>query len=154
METIIATITGTLAGKAAAGVFAVWLLGWLRGSKPYKAALGWLGRLVYGAFAALSDVGTSKLGKPTWGPLEGVLTDVLFVVGEQAAAGLRSDNVEKLEAQVERLEAVESETRAAALRAKLEVLRTVPEAPAGAEGEVFQRALKAAQDGAAEKLQG
>jgi hypothetical protein len=127
------TILGFLAGP-----LAIWFLGQLRETKPYKAAMGWLGRAVFNAFATLSGVGTSRLGKHLWMPIEGIIADILFIVGEQAPAGLRSDNLEKLETHVERLESVGSVTRASALKDKLELLRAT-ELPEGTDPAIAQR---------------
>lgn len=134
LETITTALLGTFAGKATLAAVGLWALGWFAKSAAYRKVREWLGRAAYRAGAALSGLATSKLGKPTWGPLEAILTDFLGFAMEQALAGLRSDNVEKLEAQVERLEAVGSVTRAAALEEKVGVLRTAATVGRHAEG--------------------
>jgi hypothetical protein len=125
IETLLTFLTGSLAGKATLATLALWALGWFAKSTAYRKVREWLGKAAYQAGAALSGVATSKLGRPTWGPLEAVLTDYAGFGIEQFMAGLRSDNVEKLEAQVERLEAVGSVTRAEALAEKVAELRPV-----------------------------
>lgn len=119
METILTLITGTLAGKAGLAALGVWALGLFAKSAAYRKVREWLGKAAYKGGAALSGLATSRLGKPTWGPVEAVLTDFLGFAAEQLLAGLRSDNAEKLEAHLERLEAVGSQTRADAIAVKL-----------------------------------
>jgi hypothetical protein len=125
IENLIATLTGTFAGKATLAAVGLYALGLFAKSTAYRKVREWIGKAAYQAGAALSGLATSKLGRPTWGPLEAVLTDYAGFGVEQFMAGLRSDNVEKLEAQVERLEAVGSVTRAAALEEKVAALRPV-----------------------------
>lgn len=125
VETLITTITGTLVGKATLAAVGLYVLGLFAKSTTYRKIREWLGKATYQAGAALSGLATSKLGRPTWGPLEAVFTDFLGFGLEQFLAGLRSDNVEKIEAQVERLEAVGSVTRVQALEEKAATLRVV-----------------------------
>jgi hypothetical protein len=134
IETLLAYLTTTLAGKATIATLGLWALGFFAKSAAYRKVREWLGKAAYQAGAALSGLATSRLGRPTWGPLEAVLTDYAGFGIEQFMAGLRSDNVEKLEAQVERLEAVGSVTRAAALADKAEVLKASA-APVGRHAE-------------------
>jgi hypothetical protein len=125
IETLLTFLTGSLAGKATLATLALWALGWFAKSAAYRKVREVLGKAAYRGGAMLSGLATSRLGKPTWGPLEAVLTDYAGFGVEQFMAGLRSDNVEKLEAQVERLEAVGSVTRAEALAEKVAELRPV-----------------------------
>lgn len=122
-EKILGYLTESLVGNAALGAMAIWAFGLFSRSAAYQKVRAWLGKASFQAGAALSGLATSKLGRPTWGPFEAALTDYAGFSLEQFMAGLRSDNVEKLEAQVERLEAVGSVTRAAALEEKVEALR-------------------------------
>lgn len=125
LETIITYLTGTLAGNATVAALALWALGLFAKSSAYRKVREWLGKAAYRGGAALSGLATAKLGRVTWGPIEAVLVDFLGFGIEQLLAGLRSDNVEKLETQVERLEAVGSVTRAQALEEKVATLRPV-----------------------------
>jgi hypothetical protein len=125
IESIMVYLTGTLAGNATLIGLGLWALGLFAQSAIYRKAREWLGKAAYKAGAILSGLATSKLGKPTWGPIEAVFTDFLGFSFEQFLAGLRSDNVEKLEAQVERLESVGSATRAQALEEKVASLRPI-----------------------------
>jgi len=125
IETLITALTGTLAGKATLVALGLWALGLFAKSAAYRKAREWLGKAAYQGGAALSGLATSRLGRPTWGPVEAVVVDFAGFGFEQFLAGLRSDNVEKLEAQVERLEAVGSVTRVQALEEKVATLRPV-----------------------------
>jgi hypothetical protein len=84
-----------------------------------------IGRGSEAAGVAVSALGASRL-KRLWNPIEDVACDFLFFAVEQFAVGLRKDNPEKMQAQLDRLESVGSETRAAALREKLNQLDETP----------------------------
>jgi hypothetical protein len=123
IETLLTYLTGTLAGNATVAALALWALGLFARSAAYRKVREWLGKGAYQAGAALSGLAGTRLGRPTWAPLEAVLTDFVGFGIEQLLAGLRSDNVEKLEAQAERLEAVGSVTRLIAIEEKVATLR-------------------------------
>lgn len=143
-------LTSTLGGNATLAALALWALGLFAKSTGYRKAREWLGKAAYRAGAGLSGLATSRLGRPTWGPLEAVLVDFLGFATEQLLAGLRSDNVEKLETQVERLESVGSVTRAQALEEKIELLQAPLEAPE--DEDTLRRLQEGNQDSAREKL--
>lgn len=109
--------------ETALALLAAYLLGAFSKSKAYAAARAALGKASYAAGDFISGLATSKLGKVVWGPLEAIFVDFVFVFFEQFCAGLRNDNVEKLETQAKRLEDVGSIFRREALESKLDILK-------------------------------
>lgn len=121
MESIISILTShwTAAGAA---VVAIWVLGKFADSSWFQAVRRTWGKACYSAGAALSFAGNTRFGK-AWGPLERIFADLFLFGSEQFGAGLRSDNVEKLEEHLDRLTDVGSVTRAEAVAMKLDLLR-------------------------------
>lgn len=114
----------TIMGKALLASLGVTAMGMLHETAPYKGLRAAWGRLAYRGAALLSALGKTKLGA-LWQPVENFILDFGVFGVEQAAAGLRSDNADKLEDQIKRLEDVGSVTRVPALKDKLELLRAV-----------------------------
>lgn len=104
----------------AAAVF-VFLLGLFKGSKAYANARNALGIASFNLGRQISKIGNTRLAG-LWEPIEAIACDFLLFIPEQIAAGLRADNVEKLQEHVERLDGVGSETRKAATEAKIDAL--------------------------------
>lgn len=121
--TIVKAVLASGWTKASLAMLATWVLGYYSESSWYQAVRRAIGKAVFAAFAAISHVGETKLGKVLWGNIEKVLVDVIFVFGEQSTAGLRSDNIEKLEDHLDRLKDVDSVTRTEAIEMKLDLLR-------------------------------
>lgn len=151
MWTTLLALAGTLKGQAVLAGVALWALGLFAKSAAYKKIRERLGRLAYGLGARLSSLATARLGRLTWGPLENTLADFLGFSVEQFFAGLRSDNVEKLEARLESLEEVGSQARAKAVAAKLEALSAAPDVRSS-DAEILARAVAAGDASAQEKL--
>jgi hypothetical protein len=128
METLLALGTSLIASKFAVPAlitFGVYIIGLFSKSHAYTTIRTGLGKLMYGAGKAASTFGNSKL-KVFWNPIEAVIADFILFAIEQFAVGLRSDNLDKLEAQLTRLKDVDSMFRAEAVENKLEVLRGTP----------------------------
>jgi hypothetical protein len=124
---MIEMLTGLLASKfaiPALATVAIYVLGLFAKSETYSSFRAFLGRVVHNAGATLSRVATSKLGRVIWGPIEAILTDYVLFLVERFAAGLRSDNVEKLATQASRLESVGSIFQREAVESKLDLLRS------------------------------
>jgi len=125
---MLATVTAflsTMGGKAFLALVASPALGMLSQTAPYKATRKWWGKACYRAGSLVSVFGNGKLGF-LWQPAENLILDFLAFGVEQAAAGLRSDDVDKMADHVERLQAVGSRTRADALAEKIELLKAEP----------------------------
>lgn len=137
--TVILAFFSTFLGKAVLASLGVTAVGMLHNTRPYKGMRAAWGRLAYRGGALLSMLGKTKLGL-LWQPMENFLLDFGAFGVEQAAAGLRSDNIEKTEDQLERLEGVGSITRAEALKDKLDLLR-VDAGPLDAAQSEFLRRL-------------
>lgn len=133
-----------------AGLFALllWSLGIFAKSAAYQKSRAAAGRFSFLAGAALSKVGNSRL-KGAWQPIENILVDFVGFQIEQLLAGLRDDNVKKMEDQVQRLDQVGSVTRSNALKEKLDLLRDAP-APGG-ESDAFVQAVEEQVKAAAEE---
>lgn len=101
----------------------VYAIGLLSQSKAYKSARNSTGRFAFRLGALLSMAAESKLGRIIWDPIETVITDFVLFFAERLASGLRSDNVSKLEAQVERLKGVGSVFQREAIESKLDILK-------------------------------
>ncbi|MEO7778501.1 MAG: hypothetical protein ABIY63_13295 [Fibrobacteria bacterium] len=125
MSTILAFIA-TTGGKATLISLAVWIFSMCGKSAWYWKLRESVGRAAEAAGAALSALGTSRL-KFLWNPTELVLCDFLFFAIEQFAVGLRKDNPEKMERQLDRLESVGSQTRADAMAVKIAALGKAPQ---------------------------
>ncbi len=110
------TNTHIAISSAAAGT--LFILGLFRNSKLYTGVRDTLGTVTYNFFKSVSRLGNSKLSG-IYEPIEAIYVDFFLFMAEQAAAGLRSDNPEKLRVYAERLDGVGSETRKAAVEAKL-----------------------------------
>ncbi len=151
MWTTILAFLGTLKGQALIAGVGLWALGLFSKSAAYRKVREALGRAAYSLGAHLSGLATAKLGRLTWAPLENVLADFLGFAVEQFFAGLRSDNVEKLEARLDALEDVGSEARAQAVAQKLAALSAAPDVRPS-DAEVLARAVAAGDAGAREKL--
>jgi hypothetical protein len=120
---ILSQIIGAQTLKAAGGVFGVaaclWVIGLFQGSKAYAGLRNALGKFSENLGRQVSRLGNSRL-KGLYEPIESVAVDFFLFMAEQFAVGLRKDNQEEMAKHVERLEGVGSETRAAAIKAKLE----------------------------------
>lgn len=153
MWTTILAFLGTFQGKAALAGVGVWALGLFSRSVAYRKVREGIGRVAYAIGARLSGFATARLGRLTWAPIENALADFLGFGVEQFFAGLRSDNVEKLETRLETLEAVGSEARAKAVAQKLAALSKSPEGvETPADAAVFAQALAAGDASARERL--
>lgn len=121
METILPILNSywTAAGGA---VLVLWVIGKFADSIWFQNIRKAWGKLCYSAGAMVSFAGNTRFGK-AWGPLERIFADLFLFGSEQFGAGLRSDNVEKLEQQLDRLKDVGSVTRAEAVEMKLDLLR-------------------------------
>jgi hypothetical protein len=108
-----------LPGGVAAALF---ILGLFRNSRGYLAVRDALGVASYNLGKAASAAGNSKL-KGIYEPIEAVIVDWFLFMAEQMAAGMRNDNPEKLKTHIRRLDGVGSETRKAAVGAKLEEVK-------------------------------
>lgn len=96
-----------------------WILGKFNKSQAYIGFRNTVGTAAARAGELLSKLGNTRLGG-LWEPLEFTLTDWILFSLEQFMVGLRKDNPAKIQAQIERLEGVGSETRVEALRKSLE----------------------------------
>jgi hypothetical protein len=121
MEYITAFVSSKFAAPAGI-MLAVYLLGMFSKSKAYTAIRAAIGKASFSAGDFVSSFATSKVGKVVWGPLEAIFIDFIFVFFEQFSAGLRNDNVEKLEAQTKRLKDVGSIFRLEAVEGKLDIM--------------------------------
>ncbi len=108
--------TVAIPGSAAIALF---VLGLFRNSKAYTAVRDSLGVASYNLGKSISALGNSKL-KGVYEPIEAIVVDWFLFMAEQMGAGLRNDNVEKMQVYAKRLEGVGSETRKAAIDAKIE----------------------------------
>ena len=122
METITSLLTSQWAAAGGGLVIALWLLGRFADSTWFQAIRKAWGKACYTAGAAISFAGNTRFGK-AWAPLERIFADLFLFGAEQLGAGLRSDNVAKLEQQLDRLKDVGSVTRAEAVAMKLDLLR-------------------------------
>lgn len=120
------TTMGQVGGSAAAATALAWILGKLSGFAAYQAARATAGRVLYRVGQGINKLGESRLGN-LWAPLEDVATDWGYFLVEQFFAGLRADNVDKMEKHLDRLEDVGSESRAKAVAEKLATLGRMPE---------------------------
>jgi hypothetical protein len=153
IETILAFF-GTMGGKATLVSLGIYVLSLFGNSVWYSKIREAIGRGAEAAGVALSALGSSRLGF-LWNPTEKVLCDFLFFAVEQFAVGLRKDNPKKLEAQLERLESVGSQTRADALAVKIAGYEAAQEPPRDAsDAEVMAQAVAAAEAGNQERLKG
>lgn len=151
METILAFL-GTTAGKGTLVSLGIYVLSLFGNSVWYGKIREAIGRGAEAAGAALSALGGSKLGF-LWNPTEKVLCDFLFFAVEQFAVGLRKDNPEKMERQLERLESVGSQSRAEAVAKQLAEAVAAQEPPkTKTDAEVMAQAVAAAEAGNLERL--
>lgn len=154
LETILAFF-GTGAGKGILVSLGIYVLSLFGNSKAYAKAREYIGRAAESAGAGLSAFGSSKIGKVLWDPTEKVLCDFLFFAIEQFAVGLRKDNAEKLERQLERLESVGSESRADAIAVKLAGYIEAQQPPRDkSDAEIMAQAVAIADAGNQERLKG
>lgn len=150
IETVLAFFA-TGAGKGVLISLGIYILSLFGNSVWYGKAREAIGRAAEAAGVGLSALGGSKLGF-LWNPTEKVLCDFLFFAVEQFAVGLRKDNPEKMGRQLERLESVDSQARAAALAAKL---ATIPPPPRDkSDAEVMAQAVATMDAGNQERLKG
>lgn len=146
-----------LAGGAGALGFTVfgWLLGKASNTAPYKACRAFWGRLCYRAGAGASKLTTGRFGATLVEPLEEITSDFVVLGVDQFFAGARSDNLKKLDKQLDRLQSVGSETRAKAIAAKMldAVTAKARSGPLTQEEQtIFNRAMSAANAMTATRL--
>lgn len=122
MELVMNFLCSNFAAPAGAALM-VYAIGMLSKSKAYTSTRNAGGRLAFTIGSSLSSAATSKIGRVVWDPIETIITDFVLFFVERFAAGLRSDNVVKLEAQVERLKGVGSVFQREALESKLDILK-------------------------------
>ncbi len=119
---LLASKTGTLAAGTLGVSMILWGLGRIRNFQAFKSFREAWGRFAMGLGEVVSKIGNTRL-KVLWQPIEDILCDLVLFFAEQFAVGLRRDNPEKIEKQIERLEEVESIARSRMLTKKLELLR-------------------------------
>lgn len=135
-------LLSTLGGQAILGTGGTLLLGLFLKSKMNKTFREAWGRVCEGAGVAVSAIGNTRL-KILWNPLETWFLDYLAFGVEQFTVGLRKDNPAKIQDQLERVESVDSVTRAAALTEKLYLLTEAKPIPLSNPGQDFQDAVVA-----------
>ncbi len=153
LETLLAFL-GTMGGKATVVSLGIYLLSLLSNSEGYKKAREAVGRSGEAVGAAMSALGTSRLGF-LWNPTELVFADFVLLFWERFGVGLRKDNKEKMERQLERLESVGSVTQAGAIAEKLKKFEAAQEPIRDKnDAEVMAQAVAAAEAGNQERLKG
>lgn len=125
MLSILTTYIAPALGTGAAITILAWILGKFTGAGWYQAFRAKIGTGAYNLGVMLSGIGKTRLG-PLSEPIEDIAADWCQFIPEQFFAGLRSDNVKKMEKQLDRLEDVGSVVRAKAIAEKIQEIKASP----------------------------
>ncbi len=128
MEQVIAFITENKTISITSAVVIAYIIGLFSNSSIYLSIRKVIGRISFKAGDMVSGFATSKVGKVVWNPLESVLVDFGLFAIERFAAGLRNDNIEKIQEQVERLKDVGSVFQLEVMEGKLDILKNPKDA--------------------------